>query len=800
MRSKQRSDWRGAAAKPAVFLFLAAAAVSLGIRWATVSAEIRPPYLDASLPIDDRVDDLLSRMTLEEKAAQLMSVWIAKPNDNTGVPEDMRPFGGEFSPAKAKEVIPNGIGHFARQREYRDARRSAEYANAAQKWLIENTRLKIPAIFHDEVLHGNMGQGSTVFPVPISLASSWDPELVSRVFTVGARHTRIRGTHHVLGPNLDLAREPRWGRSEETYGEDPYLAGRMAVSVVRSLQGGATYDNPAIDDEHVIATGKHFAGHGQPEGGTNIGPVNLSERYLRETHFATFEAAVKEASLFSIMPAYHEIDGIPVHANKWMLTDLLRNEWGFKGVIVSDYYAMTQLEQIHHVAADKADASEMSMKAGLDIELPDPDVNTNIPELVRSGRLPLEVVDRAVRNVLRSKFQVGLFENPYVDPERAARLTDTAEDRALAAEAARRSITLLKNDGNVLPLDRNKLKSVAVIGPNAARAHLGGYTDPDPPKSVSILEGVRSKVGDAVKVNYAEGVKITKEGGNWFGDTSTLSDEATDQKLIDEAGKVASSSDAVILVIGGNEDTNKEGWADNHLGDRDSLQLVGRQNELVRAVLAAGKPTVVFLVNSGPLAIEYVAGAVPAILEGFYLGEETGTAAADVIFGDYNPGGKLPVTFPRNTGQLPSFYNRKPSAKRGYLWTTTEPVFPFGHGLSYTTFKYSNLRLAEGKIGLGRSTTVSVDVTNTGTKVGDEVVQMYIRDEVSSVTRPIKELKGFERITLRPGETRRVTFDITPEKLWFYGVDMKRVIEPGTFRIMVGGSSATTEETVLEVN
>lgn len=773
--------------------------VFIGLPGRRVEANRNLPYMNPALAIDERVEDLLARMTLEEKAAQLMSVWLAKPNDNSNVPESQLPFGGEFSPAKAKEVIPHGIGHFARQREMRDARRSAEYANAAQKWLIENTRLKIPAIFHDEVLHGNMGQGSTVFPVPVALASTWDTELVSKVFTVGARHTRIRGTHHVLGPNMDLARDPRWGRTEETYGEDPYLASRMAVTVVKALQGGATYDDPAIDDSHVIATGKHFAGHGQPEGGTNIGPVNLSERYLRETHFAPFEAAVKEANLFSIMPAYHEIDGIPVHSNEWLLNDVLRGEWGFKGVIVSDYYAMTQLESIHKVAADKAEAAAMSMEAGLDIELPDPDVNTTLVELVNTGKLSIEVVDRAVRNVLRSKFQVGLFENPYVDPGKAARLTDTAEDRALAAEAARKAIILLKNDKRVLPFDRTKLRSIAVIGPNAARAHLGGYTDPDPPPSVSILEGIRKKVGGSVKVNYAEGVKITKEGGNWFGDTATLNDEADDRKLIAEAEKAARASDAVVLVIGGNEDTNKEAWADNHLGDRDSLELVGRQNELVKAVLAAGKPTAVFLINSGPLAIDYVAKAVPAILEGFYLGEETGTAAADVIFGDFNPGGKLPVSFPRTVGQLPAYYNRKPSAKRGYLFTTTEPLYHFGHGLSYTTFKYSNLRLQDSRIGVGKSTRVSVDVTNTGDRTGDEVVQMYIRDEVSTVTRPVKELKGFQRITLVPGETRTVTFDITPEKLEFYGRDMERVVEPGNFRIMAGGSSAKFSETVLEV-
>lgn len=757
------------------------------------------PYKNTNLSIDERVKDLLGRMTLEEKAAQMMCVWMEKPNDNSNVPKAQMPLGGEFSPEIAKERMPNGIGQFARQREYRNAKRSAEYANAVQKWLIDNTRLGIPAVFHDEILHGNMGSGSTVFPVPVAMAASWDPDLMTEVFTVAARQTRIRGTHHVLGPNMDLAREARWGRTEETYGEDPYLATRMLVSIVKAIQGNATYENPKIDDMHVIATGKHFAGHGQPENGTNIGPVNLSERILRENHFVPFEATIKEASLFSIMPAYHEVDGIPVHANKWMLDTLLRKEWGFKGTIVSDYYAMTELIKRHQVAGDKADAAKQALEAGLDIELPDMDVNKTLVEQVKAGKIPVALVDQAVSRLLYQKFQLGLFENPYVDANKALQMTDTAADRKLAAETARRSIVLLKNEKNTLPLDKSKLKSIAVIGPNADRAHLGGYTDPVPPRSVSILEGVKNKVGSSVKVNYAEGVKITKEGGNWFGDTATLADPAEDQKLINEAVKVAKSSDVVILSIGGNEDTNKEGWAENHLGDRSSLELVGQQNDLVKAILATGKPTVVFLTNSGPLAINYVAENVPAIVEGFYLGEETGTAAADVLFGDYNPGGKLPVSFPRSVGQLPIYYNYKPSARRGYLFSTTEPLYSFGHGLSYTTFEYSNLKIESSKIKSDGKTKVTVDIKNTGNRKGDEVAQMYIRDEVSSVTRPVKELKGFERITLNPGETKTVTFEITPEKLRFYNRDMKRVVEPGIFEIMVGGNSKDHIKQKLEV-
>lgn len=756
-------------------------------------------YKNPNLSIDERVKDLLGRMTLEEKVAQMMGMWMEKPNDNSKVPKEKLPLGGTFSPELAKQKMPNGIGQFGRQRENLDPKSSAEYANATQKWVIENTRLGIPVMFHDEILHGSMLSGATVFPVPVAMASSWDTDLVTKVFTVGARQTRIRGTHQVLGPNMDMAREARWGRTEETYGEDPYLTSRMIVSVVKAIQGNATYENPKIDDMHVIATGKHFAGHGQPENGTNIGPVNLSERLLRETHFRPFEAAVKEASLFSIMPAYHEVDGIPVHANKWMLDTLLRKEWGFKGTIVSDYYAMTELMKRHKVAADEADAAKQSLEAGLDVELPEPGVNKTLVEQVKNGKIPMNLIDQAVSRILYQKFQLGLFENPYVDVNKAVQMMDTAEDRALAAETARKSIVLLKNEKNILPLDKTKLKSIAVIGPNANKAHLGGYTDPGHPKAISILEGVKNKVGNAVKVNYAEGVVITKEGGNWFGDTATLNDAVSDRKLIDEAVKVARNSDVVILSIGGNEDTNKEAWAENHLGDRDSLELFGRQNDLVKAVLTTGKPTVVFLTNSGPLAINYVAENVPAILEGFYLGEETGTAAADVLFGDYNPGGKLPVSFPRSVGQLPIYYNYKPTARRGYINSTTEPLYAFGHGLSYTTFAYSNLKVTNPKIKPDGKTTVTVDIKNTGSRKGDEVAQMYIRDEVSSVTRPVKELKGFERISLNLGETKTVTFELTPEKLRFYNRDMKRVVEPGMFEIMVGGNSKDLMSQKLEV-
>ncbi len=749
-------------------------------------------YRNPRLPIDQRVTNLLSQMTLEEKVAQLVCLWAQRPQAKTQT--DFSTDRGDFSPEKAQVVMKNGIGQIARQRERKGPREGAIFANAVQKWLLENTRLGIPAMLHDEILHGHMAQGSTSFPQPLALASSWDTEFISRVFTAGALEARARGSHIVLGPNLDLAREPRWGRTEETYGEDPYLVSRMGVACIKALQG----KGPGVDGEHVIATAKHFAAHGQPEGGTNIAPTNYSERVIREIFLPSFQAAVQEAGIMGVMASYNEIDGIPAHANKWLLDKVLRQEWGFTGLLVSDYYGIPQMQSLHHIASDKAEAAKLALEAGVDIELPDPDSYMTLVQLVKDGKVSEAVLDKAVARNLKAKFVLGLFENPYVDPERAASVTNSQAHRELAAEAARRSITLLKNENNLLPLDRNRLKSIAVIGPNADRAHLGGYSD-NPGRGISVLQGITDKVGNKLKVTFAEGCKITQEGGNWWADTSHLSNPVEDAKLIAQAVEAAKAADTVVLVLGGNEDTNKEGWADNHLGDRDSLELVGRQNDLVKAVLETGKPTVVMLINSGPLTINYIAEKVPAILEGFYLGQETGIAVADVLFGDYNPAGKLPVSFPRSVGQLPIYYNHKPTARRGYLYTSKEPLFPFGYGLSYTTFAYANLKVSPAQIRPNGRTEVSVTVTNTGKVAGDEIVQLYIRDLVSSVTRPVLELKDFKRISLAPGESKAVNFVITPDKLSFLDLNMNIMVEPGWFDIFVGTSSVKHQKAKLEV-
>jgi len=756
------------------------------------SQEKVPDYKNPRLPVERRVADLVSRMTLEEKVAQLTCLWANRPQVNPQT--DFAADRGDFSPAKAAEVMKFGIGQIARQRERKDPRAGAKFANDVQKWLLENTRLGIPAILHDEILHGHMAKGSTSFPQPIALATTWDPEFITKVFTAGALETRARGSQQVLGPNLDLARDARWGRTEETYGEDPYLTSRMAVAIVKALQGLG----PGVDENHVIATAKHFTAHGQPESGTNIAPINVSERALREYYLPSFKAAVVEAGIMSVMPSYNEIDGVPSHANKWLLQKLLRDEWGFQGHVVSDYYAIPQMMDLHHLASDKPTTAKLAIEAGVDTETPDPDSYSTLVQLVKEGKVAEATINQAVVRNLRAKFLLGLFENPYVDVERAVRVTNSSEHRALAAEAARRSITLLKNENNLLPLNVGALKSIAVIGPNAAQVHLGGYSD-EPGRGVSVLQGIKDKVGEKVKVVYAEGCKITKEGGDWFADRATLSDSADDQKLIAEAVAVAKTADVALLVLGGNEDTNKEGWADTHLGDRDSLDLVGRQNDLVKAVLETGKPVIVLLINSGPLSINYIAENVPAILEGFYLGQETGVGVADVLFGDYNPAGKLTISFPRSVGQLPLYYNRKPTARRGYLFANREPLFPFGFGLSYTTFAYSNLKLNPARISATDNATVSVTVTNTGRRSGDEIVQLYIRDLVSSVTRPIMELKDFRRISLAPGESKTVEFVITPDKLSFLDLNMKSIVEPGWFDIMVGPSSVKYETVKLEV-
>ena len=759
-----------------------------------LAAPERPLYKDPTQPVERRVVDLLGRMTLEEKVAQTLGIWKRK--------ERITDDDGRFAPAKAAPALASGIGQLARPSELRDRptrivlgpRESAVFVNAVQKWLVENTRLGIPALAHEEALHGLTAPKGTHFPVPLALASSWDPALVEKVMSVAALEARARGIHEVLSPVIDLARDPRWGRTEETYGEDPYLVSRMGVAAIRGYQG----TSQALARDKVFATAKHFAVHGSHEGGINTAPGNFSERIVRDQYLLPFEAAVTEAGVMAVMPSYNEIDGVPSHQNRWLIERVLRQEWGFQGMVVSDYFAIEQLVSRHGVAADLADAARQALAAGVDLELPDPQAYEKLVDLVRSGRVSEAALDRSVARLLRAKFLAGLFDDPYVDPDRAERVSNTPEHQALALDAARRSIILLKNDGGALPLDRRKVRTIAVVGPNAKGVRLGGYSS-DPGRGVDVLQGIRDKAGPGARVLYAEGVRITEHEPSWNADKVVFGDPALNRRRIAEAVAAARQADVVVVVIGTNESTSREAWSDGHLGDVADLGLTSQQDDLVDAVRATGKPVVVVLINGRPLAVTRIAESAAAILEGFYLGQEGGTALAEVLFGDVNPGGKLPISVPRHVGQLPVYYGRKPTSFRPYLDMTREPLFPFGYGLSYTTFQLDNVRVDPPRIGPAGRATVTVDVANTGTRAGDEVVQLYVHDRVASVTRPVKELRGFERVSLAPGEKKTVRFTLGPEALRFTDENMARVVEPGVFDVMLGTSSTGLTTVPLEV-
>lgn len=764
-----------------------------------------PIYRDAARSIPERVEDLLSRMTLEEKVAQMQGLW-----ENKG---DVQTPAGDFSPARASAAFPDGLGQISRPYDRRgvdpaaggaagvsagsvnrDERETAEYVNAAQRWAVEQTRLGIPLIFHEESLHGYTAPNATSFPQSIALASTWDPALIEQVFSVAAREMRARGVHLTLAPVVDVARDPRWGRIEETYGEDPHLVSEMGLAAIRGYQG----ETLPLEDERVFVTLKHMTGHGEPENGINVGPAQISERVLREVFFPPFERAVTELPVRSVMASYNEIDGLPSHANRWLLHDVLRGEWGYDGLVVSDYFAIREMVTRHRMFADIQDATVRAMDAGVDIELPDGEGYVHLPELVRQGRVSEAQIDDAVRRILTMKFEAGLFETPYVDAERAEALTATPDAVALARQAAARAMVLLKNEDGTLPLRADRVGRLAVLGTHAVDTPIGGYSD-IPRHVVSVLEGLEAEAeSGGFEVVYSEGVRLT-ESREWAADAVDLVDPAVNARLIEQAVEVARQSDVVVMVLGENEQLSREAWAESHLGDRADLQLVGQQMDLARAIFALNKPTIVLLLNGRPLAVGELAEEADALIEGWYLGQETGHAVADVLFGRVNPGGKLPVTIPRSVGQLPVFYNHKPTARRGYLFDETSPLFPFGYGLSYTTFQMSAPRLVNPAIAVGDAAQVQVDVTNTGAVAGDETVQIYVRDDHASVTRPVLELAAFQRVTLAPGETRTVTLDLPARALSLWNVDMQRVVEPGTFTIHAGPNSVDLQSATLTV-
>jgi beta-glucosidase len=746
-------------------------------------------YRDSSKSIVARVKDLISRMTLDEKLAQLGGIWGFE------VLEDRR-----FSPQKAKSLIKNGIGQISRAAASTalSSRQLAEFTNAIQRFLAENTRLGIPAIIHEECLSGFVAREADIFPQIIGIASTWDTELVERMTGIIRSQMRAVGFHQALAPVLDVARDPRWGRVEETFGEDPYLISRMGTAYVKGLQGD--------DLSHgVIATLKHFAGYGLPEGGLNWAPAHIPPRLLREVYLYPFKEAIKTGGALSVMNAYHEIDGVPCASSTELLTDILRKEWEFEGIVVSDYYAVDNLYNYHLIAGDKANAGRLALTAGIDIELPRCDFYAEpLKEQVETGVVAEELVNQAAARILKLKFRLGLFETPYVEPENVVKIFTVPEHRNLALEAAHKSMVLLKNEGTILPLSKD-IKTIAVIGPNAdsPRNILGDYTYPAHiglmmmtatmlgsklPESeaqpdqitvpvVTILEGIKAKVSPKTKVLYAGGCDVSGTSKDGFA----------------EAVTAARGADVAVVVVGGKSGMTPECTC-GEMRDRVELRLLGVQEDLVKAIYETGTPTVLVLVDGRPLALEWIAEKIPAILEAWLPGEEGGTAVADVLFGDYNPGGKLPISFPRKVGQIPVYYAHKPSGARSQLWgdyvdSSTSPAFDFGHGLSYTTFKLSNLKIQPERVKRIGKISIKVDIENTGNRSGEEVVQLYVNDIVASITRPVKELKGFKRVALEPAETRTVEFELPVKNLAFYDKKMNLAVEPGMFKLMVGHSS-----------
>jgi beta-glucosidase len=746
-------------------------------------------WSDATHSIDERVTILLTQMTLDEKIAQLGSCWVYQLLDDQ-----------TFSPAKASDLLTNGVGHITRLGGASNLRpkEAAALANQIQQHLIENTRLGIPAIIHEECCSGYMARGATVFPQAIGVASTWEPELVTAMADVIRQQMRSVGAHHALAPVLDIARDARWGRVEETFGEDPYLTARLGTAYINGIQGASLKNG-------VAATGKHFVGYGASEGGMNWAPSHISRRELREVYLFPFEAAVREANLASMMNAYNELDGIPCASSKALLIEVLREEWGFSGTVVSDYFAINTLKDYHHTARSKGQAAAQALEAGLDVELPFTDCyGAPLRDAVLKGDIAEALIDQSVRRVLAQKFALGIFEHPYVDV--ALVEFDTPPQRKLAREIAQKSIVLLKNEGNLLPLSK-ELHSVAVIGPNAdnvrnlfgdyaypahvetlleAKKHGNMFNQPLPgdiesPEdfipAISILAALQERVNANTAVHYAKGCEVVDDSTAGFAD----------------AIAAARAAQIAIVVVG-----DKAGLTDDctsgEARDRADLDLPGVQSQLVKAVYDTGTPVVLVLVNGRPVSLGWIADSVPAIVESWFPSEEGANAIVDVLFGDVNPGGKLPITFPRSVGQVPIFYGHRPSGGRShwktdYVEVSVQPLYPFGFGLSYTRFEFSNLRIEPASAQAGEVVTVQVDVTNAGARSGEEVVQLYTHQEVARITRPVKELKAFKRISLEPQQTQTITLQLAVNQLAFYDDEDCFVVEPGIVEIMVGSSS-----------
>ena len=747
-------------------------------------AQKKLPYRDATLPIEERVNDLLSRMTTEEKVGQLRCTlaWDYYETDGKKVVPSEK-FKKDIAEGQigmlwgtyradpwTRKSLENGL----------NPELAAKAGNALQKYVLEHTRLGIPLFLAEEAPHGHMAIGTTVFPTGFGMAATWSPQLIERAGQVIGKEVRLQGGHISYGPVLDLTREPRWSRVEEAMGEDPTLAGEIGAAMVRGLGGG-----DLTQPYSTLATLKHFIGYGTTEGGQNGAPTFVGPRELAEQFLPPFKKAI-DAGALSVMTSYNSLDGVPSTCDRHFLTDLLRDEWHFRGFVVSDLYSIDGIYNTHHVAATRAEAGEMALKAGVDADL-GALAFADLGESLRAGKITEADLDRAVARVLRLKFEMGLFEHPYVDVKAARTQVRSAEHKAVALDVARASVTLLKNAQGTLPLRKDQ--RVAVIGPNADNVYnlLGDYTSPQEEGNVkTILTGILSKLPSA-QVEYVKGCAVR--------DTTT-SDIAA-------AVHAAQRADVVIVAVGGSSArdfktsyketgaavTDSKTLSDMDCGegfDRSTLDLMGHQQQLLEALAKTGKPLVVVYIEGRPLLKNWCDEHAAALLTAYYPGQEGGLAIADVLFGDYNPAGRLPVSVPRSVGQLPVYYNKKAPLPHDYVDMTAKPLYPFGYGLSYTHFSYSNLTAFATS---ATSYDVTVDVTNDGAYDGDEVVQLYLHDEVASTSQPLKQLKHFERVFIPKGETRRVTFHLTADDFSIVGRDMKRVVEPGEFHVMVGASS-----------
>ncbi|MBN1922108.1 MAG: glycoside hydrolase family 3 C-terminal domain-containing protein [Anaerolineae bacterium] len=731
----------------------------------------------------NRIDDLLSRMTLEEKLAQLGSCWMNELQTE-----------GALDPVKMQQYLHLGIGQITRPggRTTLPPLVLAQTTNQLQRYLIKETRLGIPAILHEETCCGAMVREGTMFPQPIGLASTFQPALAQAMTTVIRRQMLAIGARQALAPVLDLARDPRWGRIEETFGEDPTLIAHFGVAYVRGLQSDSL-------KKGVLATGKHFIGHSASQGGLNCAPTHLGWHELYELYFAPFQAVIDEADIATIMNSYPELDGEVVAASRRILTGLLRERLGFEGLIVSDYEAIQMIHSYHKMAPTLERAAALALQAGIEVELPTTVCYGKLlQQALEAGEVELESINQAVRRHLEMKFKLGLFENPYTDENRVVEIYSAPENRTLARDIARQSLVLLKNE-QLLPLDRS-IGTLAVIGPNAhsGRVFLGDYSYASQRELaavqvehattlptdlmtgapvLTVLEAVRALANPATQILYAPGCDNLDP----------------DRSGIAEAVHLAQQADVVLLVLGDRSGLLPHCSA-GETRDSASLRLPGAQNDLAQAILDTGKPVIVVLINGRPYAIPELAARADAILEAWLPGEEGGIAIAEALFGEINPGGKLPITFPRSVGQVPIHYNHKPSAMTSnwygdYVDESVKPLYPFGHGLSYTTFTYELLSITPAQATAGETVTIGLQVTNSGARRGDEVVQLYVHDEYASVPRPVKELKGYSRLTLDPGECRTVLFHLPANQLAFYNHDFDLILEPGRIEVLLGSSA-----------